>query len=79
MLRTTCEYNQMVTSKKKKNNSKVVPNKKIYSDESASDYDPSADDNQGSEESDSTFGEDEAGNIYVADHSKGDIYKIVVQ
>lgn len=26
----------------------------------------------------STFGEDEAGNMYVADHSKGDIYKIAV-
>ncbi len=26
----------------------------------------------------STFGQDEAGNIYVADHSRGDIYKIVV-
>jgi hypothetical protein len=26
----------------------------------------------------STFGEDEAGNIYVADHGGGKIYKIVV-
>jgi hypothetical protein len=27
----------------------------------------------------STFGEDEAGNIYVADYSSGTIYKIVAQ
>jgi hypothetical protein len=26
----------------------------------------------------STFGEDEAGNLYVADHAVGDIYKIIV-